>query len=1375
MSAKNPLKRYKDKGTLGLYHEYRFKDPGTGTGCLLDHSGNGLHGSAVGTPTWDNGYTFAQGDAITVDDNDTGLDSLFNVDDLTFIIIFDEISSDHDDTINVAGNNRECAFYLGRNNDGAGGTYGHRFYSYYDNLNSKRYCRFDHDQGGNSISETYGDNNYYPLYDSGSRAYCASVVKSSAPDLYAQKSFVGDSGDSYLAHLVDTYPDTNDLFIGNFPINPLLDAAQAGYKFPCLDKIQAVVILTEALDADEVVELTEHLLAVGSGDLRQHFGTQGGSRLEFAFHILGYPYGLSTSKDLNEALDVNLAMKRKLYGLASDANSVYLADDVPTFDLLERPGRMGMTLDFDKAKIKGGNWKAIISNEQIGYSWPHRTDSSDAANNTIQVLDGIATIPNTANDSTINWCTLGEDVKKADTSFDVTEENDESLIDKISTRNGNGDTTILFFGNETLAVDDVTDNGDGTYTLTGVTRGAYKSMIESHLIEEFDGKSEKLADAPLGGAPGRWYELYAFAIDDATGALLDEPFLMRFGQIQSDVSISRSKITIGCGSFNTAIDKSTNIINATGHLAKYVLCRPNIGTTSDTNNLNHSPAPHIMIAEDGTLSNIQNIWLCDQNSSVTYDTLDDLMLAIQRELNYCSAGSASQESGDGSSSNALIDLTYHYVVTRTGIYAVDAISNTTDGPLIGGVLPWLLSLFSPVLSDFASEDRLGIFGNVANAPNPSGHIALADWANWIAGMPQFNVNELFWRNRASAHMMPMRLVPWHEMGEEDYEFMTESPGLGGDWDRKLRARYIVQPDLDSVTDTTTGVVELPDDMQGSTKWPVPATIYTEPGFDASKYANEVCILGSEGGGQKYGTVNVTTVTPGNYNALTCTTGNGHGFDLKGGLPAVNLYDPPDVAGTTAEGLPLWTPLYWLPGTEDIPDPWAIRPVGCFDDKYFTNLLIGVSGNGTVSVPEKYQVQVPWLYDDTRGDFAEAIDWSELNLIHDPIAPGQYYKLRLGREQFNWGESFCNELALHGIQPIWKPDFIDRTWKIGFRLVGPANKTKATWEGRSFDSGSLISDGSDSFSLIEARRFNQVKVSVDYDSDQEKFLSNLTLDLKSQIQTNRDSKLVLESKISNFDQTLTTANKEFYSAMLSHIGRIMKHLSMTSATYSGEATVDKLWSCQLGNEITVTDDSMLDPTDGTWGISDKSALVSSVTTDFRRPNQSISFGYSITEDSEYGIAPSMRVQANNSSKDESKVTITPDENYFSLASSTDRVDMAWFDCLDYDPGETTDPTDSSNYSARNCSCDDYKVIAFERNEVDMTILSFTLKNVDIDAGTCELWGTTTNWDTAEEYIVLFAPWNTAGLADCQRKFLAFCTRDRLLIDAASNEYPAHKVV
>ena len=535
MSAKNPLKRYKDKGTLGLYHEYRFRDPGTGTGCLLDHSGNGLHGSAVGTPTWDNGYTFAQGDAIEID-NTTGLDTLLDGNDLTIIVILDELTSDHDDTTNVGETYANECCHLARYNAGASRP-APCVHALYDTVgdNDWNSLRLE---GVNVFPRVnnggYGSAFYYPLFDNGTRSYSFVLPQGDYPETYVNKNHIYTNDVAY-DDSAATYADANSMFIGNWDRNPRTFGAVAGYKFPCIDKIQAVVILTEALDADDVVELTEHLLAIGSGDLRQHFGTQGGSRLEFAFHILGYPYGLSTSKDLNEALDVNLAMKRKLYGLASDANSVYLADDVPTFDLLERPGRMGMTLDFDKAKIKGGNWKAIISNEQIGYSWPHRTDSSDAANNTIQVLDGIATIPNTANDSTINWCTLGEDVKKADTSFDVTEENDESLIDKISTRNGNGDTTILFFGNETLAVDDVTDNGDGTYTLTDVTRGAYKSMIESHLIEEFDGKSEKLADAPLGGAPGRWYELYAFAIDDATGALLDEPFLMRFGQIQSDV------------------------------------------------------------------------------------------------------------------------------------------------------------------------------------------------------------------------------------------------------------------------------------------------------------------------------------------------------------------------------------------------------------------------------------------------------------------------------------------------------------------------------------------------------------------------------------------------------------------------------------------------------------------------------------------------------------------------------------------------------------------------------------------------------------------------------------------------------------------------
>ena len=1373
-ATKNPLKRYKDAGTLGLYHEYRIKDPETGGGSLLDHSGNGLHGSLVGTPTWDDGYTFAQGDAIEID-NTTALDTMFNGNNLTVIVILDELTSDNDDDTNPGEDYYDEACHIARYNDGPSGPV-LAIHACYDSAatNDWRSLRCRVANMTPRINNDYNADYYYPLFDNGVRSYSFVLKNGEGPDVYAQKNSVESFAGSY-SDSTATYPDVNPLYIGNWTRNPRTFGLLAGYKFPCIDKIQAVVIVQEALTADEAVEVIEYLLAFDSGDVRQHFGTQGGSRLEFVFHVLGYPYGLSTSHELNDAIDVNLNIKRKLYGLAEDANSVYLADDTPTFDLLERPGKMGMAIDFDKAKLTGGNWKAHISNQQIGYSWPHRTSDSDAANTTIQVLDGLATIPSVQNDSSIHWATIAEDVKKADTSFDITEEDNELLIDKIDTRNTAGKTTVLFFGQETIAVDDVTDNGDGTYTLTGVTRGAYKSMIQSHLIEEFDGKSERVADAPLGGAPGRWYELYAIPICDKTGAILDEPFLMRFGQIQSDISISRERISVGCGSINTAIEKSTNIINATGHLAKYTLSRPNIGTTADRNQKNKAPAPHIMISEDGDKTNIQSIWLCDQNDSVTFDTLGDLIKAIQIELNYCSAGSASQQSGDGTSGNALIDLDYHYVVTKTGIYAVDSIVSATVGPTIGGVLPWLLSLFSAGLGDLSSEQRYGPFDNISNGPPVGRMMELNKWARWIAGEPDFNTNELWCGNGATSHMMPCRIVPWHEIGDTNYEFMVEDPGIGGDMDQRYRARYIVQPDLDSVTDPTTGVVELSSYMERRNSWPVPSTLYVEPGFDASKYANEICILGDEAGSQIYGTVNVTTVTPGDYDALTCTNGNGHQFELKKSLPAMLYYDKKNAGESSNTGISSKCPLYWLPGTQNIPDPWTIRPVGCFEDEYFSTLLIGVAGFGSIDVPEKYQVQVPWLYDDTRGDFSEAIDWTQLDLIHDPISPGHNYKLRLGREQFNWGETFWKELAFHGIQPVYAPDFLDRTWKIRFRFVGPANKTKATWEGRSFGSGSMISDSGDSFSLIEARRFSKVRVSLDYDDSEEKYRSNLNLELRSQIKTGKDSKLVLESKLSHLDQTGTTANKDFFKSMMSHVARILRHLSSTSATYDGQATMDKLWGCQLGNEISITDETMWDPSVGSFGITDKAALVSNVSTNFARQNQEIQFGYSITEDSEFAIAPAMRVQANNSSKDASKVTITPDTNYFSQDNTVDRVDMSWFDCLDYDPSETTDPEDASNYQARDCSCSYYRVIAFERDDPDATILSFTARNIDIDAGTCELWGTTTNWDTAEEYIVLYAPWNTAGLADCQMKFLAFADPDSLLVDSSANETKGHKVI
>jgi len=409
----------------------------------------------------------------------------------------------------------------------------------------------------------------------------------------------------------------------------------------------------------------------------------------FVFHILGYPYGLSTSQSITDAIDANLSVKRKIYGGAAAAG-IYLADSVPTFDLLEPPGRQSISLHSEGSKLKGGNWTARISNQDIGYIWPLRSDTSNGDNTTVKVLDGIANIPNINYDHTINWGELWQQLNGASgpVSMNWTETIGGDLTDKVDAAVAADDFCILWIGNEAVAAT-TSVSSDTDKNWATVTRGAYKSKISTHLVEDFEASNTIIADVPINGAAGRYYELFMVEIDDDTGALLDEPFLFRYGQIQNDVNIGREFIEMSCGAINSAIEKNINFDTRPGHLNQYVLSRPEIGCRVPRA---HGPTPHLWVYEG---IDFRPIWLCGQEETVTFDTKEELLEAIQQELNLCSAGSSSQKSGSTATSgdkDEYHSLLYQYYVTNNGIYFTDD-NSLGYRPRIGGLLPWLMGLF----------------------------------------------------------------------------------------------------------------------------------------------------------------------------------------------------------------------------------------------------------------------------------------------------------------------------------------------------------------------------------------------------------------------------------------------------------------------------------------------------------------------------------------------------------------------------------------------------------------------------------------------------------------------------------------------------------
>jgi len=552
--------------------------------------------------------------------------------------------------------------------------------------------------------------------------------------------------------------------------------------------------------------------------------------------------------------------------------------------------------------------------------------------------------------------------------------------------------------------------------------------------------------------------------------------------------------------------------------------------------------------------------------------------------------------------------------------------------------------------------------------------------------------------------------------------------------------------------------------------PLPHSIGLQPGSDGLRYYGVTLSLGRVGD-PEYSTVYSETSLVNSINlGTTHFETNEHEFDLTA-VPPIKAMSSKYFNHT----LNIKKPLYWFDCELVDHDPHEVNILSTFKASLFSDLLKGLLGDESVfSVPYRYRFDgVPWLLDDTRGDFRSVIDWESFEEIVQPLFTGHNYDVSLQDGDFNFGKNFWQELFLHGVQPTYSASFIDKQWMIGFHPMGFADKTQATWSGRLFDGNSLISGGSDGYELIGSSVLTKLNISLNWNG--EKYGTNFVAVNNGAKQINAKSEAKIESKISKIENAGEVINNptSYMQIQNNLFSRILRAYTSPKYDYKTSLSLAKLWSAGVGKEAVITDSSVGNVLTGATGLSEQGIIITSVTHDFMSPNAKVGIKYRLEPSSEYTIAPAMLVPANASTKDASKITATPSTHAFS--GTTDRVDMSWFDCLNYDSHQSDDPEDAANYTAKVCSCSDYGVYSIDLTEESPTPLELTAKSIDIDAGTCELWGTTTTWDVTHAHVVIFTKWNDSDTQDCQRTFLCLSNAGGKLIDDGANETRGHRIL
>ena len=225
--------------------------------------------------------------------------------------------------------------------------------------------------------------------------------------------------------------------------------------------------------------------------------------------------------------------------------------------------------------------------------------------------------------------------------------------------------------------------------------------------------------------------------------------------------------------------------------------------------------------------------------------------------------------------------------------------------------------------------------------------------------------------------------------------------------------------------------------------------------------------------------------------------------------------------------------------------------------------------------------------------------------------------------------------------------------------------------------------------------------------------------------------------------------------------ILRYFAVPQHTYSTTGGIDLTSKLALGRECLVTDSSAYDPSDHEIGLSDKPAFITRMGIDLGDRGQ-VSLSYRIAGMASYGWAPAFYVAPTKStlSVGGPPYTITCDmtTTLNTFTPSGTRPDHMYFDCLEYN-ASSGDPTADASYTAKGCSCGNYKVIAHRvdtrghTNDEGYGVDTLEVSSVSADDDEIVLTDTSVgqthhgSWDVSKGYVVFFAQYDDCE--DCQK--------------------------
>lgn len=1095
----------------------------------------------------------------------------------------------------------------------------------------------------------------------------------------------------------------------------------------------------------------------------------GGGNIHYVFQVSGYPWAVATSQTCVDALNAvgNVAARRKIFGTEQDTGS-YWADDVsltPIFPSLEIPSAQSFQLHEGKGEITGGGWSVTIFDIELGHTWEH------GGSTIFRGLPGVHHVLGPDYDSSVGWGYLTSNCEIDDDTFTVQEQSGTTLKDGIDAASS-FPHRLLWINQECIAADATSSVSGNAYTIevskdgsNNLGRGLFRSKHQNHYTEYYSDADPIVTDTPFSIIDKPCW-LWAVAMNEDESDILAGPFCIRSGQVSPNIQTRDGVTKIQILPPFKQLDHEIRVPVFAENLDRYIFTRQEFsGSGADTIFLRQ--AAHLVIYEFNSSGedSRREIWLCSRSGSATtsveFDTVDDVLAALENELNLCTQGDSNQKSGDATM--GLVTLTYQYSIVGGQLYCSSTGTNDLYyRSLISGPLAWLFNL-GPVYSrlEWALGTGEGSIQGFGNRP-------------WFFQRSSFTTNET--RTATQFPFMACKvtdeqiedaafledaveidsafdLVPqsaWvtpyfyqHEYNYDEFKYMVTSQSFKEDWRRSMPIKgsklyFKKDADLGNINNGENIILGRENDR------------YKRPRY----LLGGVSVTGTSNGYPYVTLANGELYPVNDFKASPIFYGVGLWYipALEGDIDAIDSdeYSITRMVGP-AEAISRTDPT--LPFQMNNTDPWQVTQNLTGESSILSDAfrVILKDDDASYSLSANLTLtDICGFSDTTKDDVDSWIDWDSLDQFSSVVLPGkQTYRINVGAE-FNLYQQLKNELVFHGIMPTWEWDDSKNHFMMRFRPIGPINITEASASGRALNEEMILRNSQMVETHNDTWMFNKIVAKCNQEAGS--FTGNIVVDFVSGNARNRNEArtMTAESQL-----TFIPSIRGLLPSEVEHITKrysnMLRQLAIPQAQYSVKTTLASMVSLAVGRECLVTDSTGYYPFSHEQGLVEAPGLVTKIVSDLSKEECTVTVR--LTQNQVYGWAPSVYVTASSKSAPDT-INCTCTANYFS--ASGDRWDCTYFDCYTYNKS-------SGEYSAKGCTCGDYAVIALQRNvdgaSWEPTILNFDVTVVDIvDGNSMTLvdqdggYANYTAWDTSKEYIIIFDTYDNCE--SCQQKYAFF---------------------